>query len=119
MSRELDAECAAYLAAHGDEMLAELAAAAARCCHKRCAHPPIAGTSRCAKHTGHHRADEGRRRVARRATGLCGVCPRPAVPGKARCAEHDTSLGAYRCGICGERGHNRRTCTAAQREGGR
>lgn len=26
-ARELDAECAAYLAAHGDEMLAELAAA--------------------------------------------------------------------------------------------
>lgn len=81
------------------------------CCHKRCIHPIVEGTSRCEKHTKHHRAEESTRRRARRSAGQCGVCTEAALPGKARCAEHDSSTGAYRCGICREYGHNRRTCT--------
>jgi hypothetical protein len=81
-----------------------------RCCHHRCAEPVVEGTGRCQKHTAHHRRDERRRSKERIARGLCGVCASLAVPGKARCPKHDTSLGAYRCGICREFGHNRMTC---------
>ena len=31
-----------------------------RCCHNGCAHPVVPGTTRCEKHTKHHRADECR-----------------------------------------------------------
>ena len=85
-----------------------------RCCHNGCAHPVVPGTTRCEKHTKHHRADECRKRVARRASGKCGLCDRDAIPGKARCEAHDSSLGAYRCGECREYGHNRRTCQAVR-----
>ncbi len=80
------------------------------CCHKRCIHPVVEGTTRCEKHTLHHRIEVGERRQVRRASGLCGICDRLVLPGKARCGKHDSSTGAYRCGICGERGHNRMTC---------
>ena len=82
------------------------------CCHKRCAHPVIPGTTRCEKHTDHHRAETQRRRQEWRAAGKCDLCGGLVVPGKARCAKHDSSTGAYKCGACGERGHNRLTCTA-------
>ena len=52
-----------------------------RCCHNGCAHPVVPGTTRCEKHTKHHRADECRKRVARRASGKCGLCDRDAIPG--------------------------------------
>lgn len=85
-----------------------------RCCHNRCAQPIVPGTSRCEKHTDHHRAEVKKRSESRRAAGLCGLCDATPVPGKARCAIHDTSIGAYRCGECRERGHNRLTCTMTQ-----
>jgi hypothetical protein len=82
------------------------------CCHKRCSLPVVDGTTRCEKHTAHHRAEQATRIKARRALGRCGLCPREAVLGKARCELHDASIGAYRCSICGERGHNRLTCAS-------
>lgn len=81
-----------------------------RCCHKRCVWPCVEGTTRCEKHTIHHRQEVERRSNARREAGLCPLCGREAEPGKVRCSKHDTCLGAYRCGVCGERGHNRQTC---------
>lgn len=84
------------------------------CCHKRCAHPPVPGTTRCEKHTDHHRAEVGQRRRERRAAGVCGLCGASSVPGKVRCPKHDSSTGAYKCGACGVRGHNRRTCPAGE-----
>ena len=83
-----------------------------QCVHKRCTLHVVEGTTRCEKHHEHHRAEVSARAKHRRASGGCGLCHRPAVPGKARCSAHDYSTGAYRCGICGGRGHNRMTCTA-------
>ncbi len=82
------------------------------CCHNGCATPPIEGTTRCEKHTLHHRAESKTKRERNRPQGLCGICDRDALPGKARCEKHDSSMGAYRCGKCRVLGHNRRTCTA-------
>lgn len=79
------------------------------CCHKRCALPVVEGTTRCAKHTNHHRAEVATKRVERRGAGRCGLCDREALPGKARCSKHDSSMGVYRCRRCGVLGHNRRT----------
>ena len=80
------------------------------CAHKRCAHPVVEGTTRCEKHTAHHRHEVAVRRVEHLSQGMCGLCRRPVVPGKARCSKHDSAIGAYKCGLCGIRGHSRRTC---------
>ena len=83
------------------------------CCHNGCAGVVVEGTTRCEKHTLHHRAEVALRSKTRRAAGLCGICDRAALPGKARCSKHDSSMGVYRCRRCGVLGHNRRTCTGA------
>jgi len=81
-----------------------------KCCHKRCSWDVVPGTTRCDKHTDHHRKEVAARQKLNISLGNCRLCGREAVKGKTSCEDHDTCMGVRQCGICREYGHNRITC---------